>query len=199
MSADGKKTAAELLAELARDEDYQKRKQARDAALCTTAQEYSRAEAPVVEALRAAGIEVSSIWDLVNTPARDAKIVPILVAHLAQPYPERVREGIARALAIPEAIAAWDQLCQAYLSETDTGTMGVKWAIHLALAAAADESVLEDLIELAKDRRHGRNRAMFVDALSRIRDPRASVALDQLEDDPDIAVDVRRVRKPLSD
>lgn len=159
------------------------------------AAQWARAEVPLVQELRDAGAQVSSVWDLVNTKERYPQLVPILFAHLDRPYPQKVREGIARSLAVPESRSRWDELVNRYLSETDTTTNGMKWALHLAVAAAADVSVLDTLIRLACDRRHGRNRALFIDALARINDPRAKAALAELADDPDLADDVRRVTK----
>jgi len=185
---------AQLKAEGKWDE-YVARKKERSDAIRRKEEEYTQAEAPLIHDLRAAGGEVSSVWDLVNTRGSYPTLVPVLLAHLDHPYPERVREGIARALAVPEARAGWDQLVNSYLSETDATTHGVKWALHLAIAAAADISVLDTLIRLAVDRRHGRNRAMFVDSLARLNDPRARAALDELAGDPDLADDVRRVMK----
>jgi len=176
-------------------DEYVARKKERDEAIALKAREYAQAEAPLVQELRAAGAQVSSVWDLVNTKARYPKLVPILFAHLDRPYPERVREGIARALAVPESRFLWDELVSRYLAETDTTTSGMKWALHLAVAAAADATVVDALIGLACDRRHGRNRALFVDALAGIDDPRAKAALEELESDPDLADDVRRVTK----
>jgi hypothetical protein len=157
--------------------------------------EWARAEAPLAQDLRHAGAQVSSVWDLVNTRNKYPNLVPILFAHLSRPYPEKVREGIARALVVPEARQYWTELVDHYLAETDTTTNGVKWALHLAIAASADVTVLDTLIRLACDRRHGRNRALFVDALARIKDPRAKAALEELASDPDLASDVKRVRK----
>lgn len=157
--------------------------------------EWARAEVPLVEELRNAGARVSSVWDLVNTKDRYPQLVPILFAHLDRPYPQKVREGIARALAVPESRYRWDELVNRYLAETDTTPNGMKWALHLAVAAAADVSVLDTLIKLACDRRHGRNRALFIDALARINDPRAKAALAELANDPDLTDDVRRLKK----
>lgn len=159
------------------------------------AAEDARAEVPLVQELQAAGAEVSSVWDLVNTKDSYPQLISILFAHLDRPYPQKVREGIARALAVPESRSHWDELVKRYLAETETTTNGMKWALHLAIAAAADISVLDTLIRLAVDRRHGRNRAMFVDALARLNDPRARTALNELAGDPDLADDVRRVMK----
>jgi hypothetical protein len=157
--------------------------------------EWARAEAPLVQELRAAGAQVLSVWDLVNTKDRYPQLIPILFEHLDQPYPDRVREGIARALAVPESRLRWDELVSRYLADSDTTTKGMKWLLHLSIAAAADVTVLDTLIRLACDRRHGRNRALFVDALARIGDPRAQATLAALAGDPDLADDVRRVTK----
>jgi|ERR1700720_1562410 len=188
-------TAAELMAQLEQDPVFLEERRKREEALDRSAEEYARAEVPLVQDLRAAGAQISSVWDLVNTPGSYPTLVPILLTHLDRPYPERVREGIARALAVPEARSGWDRLVSRYLSETDTTSQGIKWALHLAIAAAADASVLDTLIRLATDRRHGRNRALFVDALARIGGPRAEAVLSELANDPDLAEDIRRVRK----
>jgi hypothetical protein len=174
---------------------YIARKKDQDEAIQRKAEEFARAEAPLVQELRDAGAQVSSVWDLVNTKRPYPQLLPILFAHLDRPYPERVREGIARALAVPESRSRWGELVNRYLAETDTSANGMKWALHLAIAAAADATVLDTLIRLTCDRRHGRNRALFVDALARIDDPRAQAALAELASDPDLAEDVKRVTK----
>lgn len=174
---------------------YLARKKDRDEVIQRKSGEFARAEAPLVQELRDAGAQVSSVWDLVNTKKPYPKLLPILFVHLDRPYPERVREGIARALAVPDSRSRWDELVNRYLAETDTTTNGMKWALHLAIAAAADVTVLDKLIRLACDRRHGRNRAMFVNTLARIDDPRAQAALVELASDPDLADDVQRVTK----
>lgn len=176
-------------------DDFVARKKGRDEAIQHKEAEYARAEAPLVHELRDGGAAVSSVWDLVNTKEPYPQLLPILFAHLDRPYPEKVREGIARALAVPESRSRWDELVDRYLAETDKTTHGMKWALHLAIAAAADVTVLDTLIRLACDRRHGRNRAFFIDALARIDDPRARAAVLELASDPDLAEDVRRVTK----
>jgi HEAT repeat protein len=179
-------------------DEYIARKTERDGAVRRQSEENSRAEIPLVQDLRGAGAQISSVWDLVNTKKPYPQLLPILFAHLDRPYPDRVREGIARALATRDSRSLWKELVNRYLAQSDTNTNGLKWALHLAIAAAADVTVLDTLIRLACDRRHGRNRALFVDALARINDPRAKATLEELADDPDLADDVRRVSKKRS-
>ena len=51
-------------------------------------------------ALAEVGVEVESVWDLVNSKDDHyADAVPVLVEHLQdESYPDRVREGIARSV-----------------------------------------------------------------------------------------------------
>ena len=63
--------------------------------------------------LQAAGFDVGSARDLVNTAQPYKKAVPILLKHLDKPYPGRGREGIARALAVPEAKSGWGVIMHA--------------------------------------------------------------------------------------
>jgi HEAT repeat protein len=56
-----------------------------------------------------------------------------------------------------------------------------------ALATLADDSITDELVELAQDRRDGRSREMLMDALARTKDDRALDALVELVDDDDVA------------
>jgi HEAT repeat protein len=194
-------SAGELVASLAKDPEYQERVRQRDEKIRMETERLARAQAPLVEEMRAAGADVNNVWDLINTDKKHPELVPILLAHLDKDYPDRVREGIARALStVREARTGWDQLVRAYRkdpSPTDwvLGVSQVKWALHLAIATAADVSVLDELIQLAADRRHGRHRSFFVDALAAIDDPRAQAALEELKDDPDLSEGYLRLSK----
>jgi len=107
---------------------------ARDAEDARRLAEWRAAEAPLVAELRDAGFDVESAWDLVNTAEPYPAALPILLKHLSRPYPDRVREGIARALAVRgDAAFAWDELCQLYDQEP-AGT-DAKEGIAVALAA----------------------------------------------------------------
>jgi hypothetical protein len=94
------------MADLEGDPGFIARRDERDRERQRKAIEWRQAEAPLVEELRAAGFKVDSAWDLVNTAVPYAEALPILLAHVQRPYPDRVREGIARALAVPKARSA---------------------------------------------------------------------------------------------
>jgi len=190
-------TAEELLAELQADPKWVAEQQEREQALRQRTAAYQKAEAPLVEALNRAGVVVASVWDLVNTRAPYPTAVPVLLEHLTRTYPERVREGIARALAVPEARIGWSTLLQAFREETDKTTVGPKWAIALALGAAGTDAVLDDVIALLRDKSLGENRAPLLATLARSRDPRAHKLLEELRDDAAIGHDVKKVLRKL--
>lgn len=156
---------------------------------------YEKAERPIVIDLRNVGVPVSSVWDLVNTKAAYPKAVPVLLAHLNRPYPERVREGIARALAVVEARIGWATLLKTFREDTNRSPTGVKWALALALGAAATDRELDDVIPLLRDPQNGENRVPLLAILGRSTDPRADRLLDELRDEPGIALDVAAVRR----
>lgn len=178
-------TAAELMASLhenrefiARQADQEQQREELERSLHTE-------EEPLVQALAAAGIVVSSVWKLVNSAQKYPSAIPVLIKHLKTPYHPKIREGIARALSVPEAkpIAA-HALIEAFQHEPDGADIGVKWALANALTVVADDSVLDDLIALVQDKRHGASRTMLTLALGNIKNPRAvDVLLELLQDD----------------
>lgn len=189
------KTAAELMAELNADPSFVVGQREQEQARLKMEAEFRRAEAPLIDALKKVGVHVQSVWDLVNTANPYPKAVPILIEHLQRPYPERVREGIARALAVPDAVKEWDTLRRLFETEADATTTGVKWALGCALAAAATDGVIGDVIHLLRDRRHGGNRTALISALARSADPRARRALMEAGADPELATEVQRALK----
>lgn len=183
-------SAAELMARLSADPEFVAKQERVEEERQARAAEWRRAEAPLVGALNAAGFAVESAWDLVNTSAPYPDALPILVDHLQRPYPGRVREGIARALAVPQSKFAWNILTSLYRKET---IKDAKDGLAVAIAAAADDEVIEDVIGLVRDMRHGASRLLLLDALERSADPRARAALMELGTDPELKKEIQIV------
>jgi hypothetical protein len=178
--------------------------------------EWARAEVPLVQELRAAGVPVESVWDLVNAgrkrPSRTFKIstdppeaiwdwldangrslaaiVPLLLEHLQRPYPDRVRAGIARALAVREARSAWPLLVKLYRQERGDWSRD---GLAVALGNIADDDVVDELIALVKDPQNGRSRVLLLDALRRSRLPQARMALMEFGTDPVLQKEALRI------
>ena len=186
-------TTDEFLARLYADPERQARKKAFDAAIEAEQERLAVAEAPIIAELNKVGVRVTSVWDLVNSTERYTAALPILLRHLKEDYPEKVRESIARAMAVPESRFAWNTLLSLFRREFGGKPNGVKWALAVALAAAADEEVMADLVEAFRDRRHGANRAAFVETLSRSRSSAARAVLEEGRNDADVRHEISRV------
>jgi HEAT repeat protein len=189
-----RKSAAGLMAELEKDPTFLDQQRKRQEERRTQEQRLARAEAPIVEALREAGVSVASVWDFVNAVKADTKSLPILLDHLQRPYPEPVREGIARAMAVPGAKFAWPVLVTLYQHEGDRRAQD---GLAVALSNIADDEVLDELVELARDPRHGESRLLLLSALERLGNSRARKALSDLGADPVLHKEVQRILRRL--
>jgi hypothetical protein len=182
----------DLIANLKNDPEYQERIRIMDEARLAKVARLQAAERPLVDELRSAGIQVDSIDDLVNTAKPYPRALPILLENLRKPYPNGVREGILRAMAVKDAKFAWEPLKRMYRNEPDSGT---KDGFAIALSGIADSGLLDDVIALIKDRGNGPSRLFFTRVLSRSRDPRALEALVELKDDPDLEKEIKGILK----
>ena len=106
-------------------------------------------EEPVIADLAAAGFEVGSVWDLVNTNKSYPAAIPVLLDHLARPYHHRIREGIIRALTVKEARGiAGNDILDALRSEADSEN---RWALANALTVIADKDQAAGIETLLND------------------------------------------------
>jgi HEAT repeat protein len=190
-------TAAELMAELRGDPEFVAQRERKEQERQKRGKEFDRAAAPLVNALRDAGVRVKSVWDLIPAhsyvepgPAPFPQALPVLLEHLSGPYPEAVREGIARALGSPDAKFAWPVLLQHYRAEQ---SKRVKDGLAVAIAAVSDDELIGDVILLVRDTDHGPSRLLLLDALRRSRDPRAYQALRDLAADPVLEEEIRAI------
>lgn len=189
-----RKTAAELMAELNSDPEYLARKQAQEEARQKVRDVMAMAEAPLVVALRSAGVDVQSVWDLVSRQTYPAAI-PILFEHVRRDYPDAIREGILRALATPETLSRWDELVEFF----ENNALGLlpeqRYVAAVALNGAADDTVIEDVIRLVRNPRFGFDRAPLLFALQRSTNPKAKMLLLELRNDPVLGKEVKKMRR----
>lgn len=151
------KTAAELMADLARDQEFQARKKAQDKHFISLKKLYSEDEKQLVEELCKAGYAVDSVWDLVNTETDYFGAEQILVKHLALTHHPKILAGIVRALAIPEFSNndnLWLLLTGLYSNTQPDSEIsipeerGVQTAVAVALECLATEERIDSLIKL---------------------------------------------------
>lgn len=189
-------TAAELLAHLAADPEFVAKEAQREGERQRREAAYRRAETPLVSELYAAGVHVDSVWDLVNMSGSYSTAIPILLDHIGRPYPPAVREGIARALAVPETRTynGWELLTRLFREEK---VPRVKDGLAAAISGAADDDVLGDVIALAHETHLGPSRLLLLSALERSADPRARRALIELAEDPDLEKEIAVILRRL--
>lgn len=187
-------TAAELMSQLNADPEFVAKRDRAEKERNVQAAKWRRAEVPLIEELNAAGFAVGSAWDLVNTSSPYTDALPILLKHLERPYPGRVREGIARALAVPQSKFGWDVLTRLYRNED---TKDAKEGLAVAISAVADDDVIDEVIALVRDTRHGQSRLLLLSAFERSADPRARAALMELCSDPDMKKEIQVILRRL--
>lgn len=182
-----RKTAAELLAELAHDPEYGARQREQEEQRRRLAQVYRKAAAPLLAELAAAGFDVASVGAL-RQPGREYRgAVPILLDWLPRIGNPDVREDIVRSLSVPFARPAAAPALVAEFRRTTPAEGTLRWAIGNGLEVVADDSVYQDVVEIARDRRNGTSREMFVLALGNMSRPDAAEVLMELLDDDEVA------------
>ena len=189
--------------ELANDPEYQARVRERDRRIEEETRKLREETASLLSELRDVGIDVESVWDLVNTSEGYSVAYPILARHLREQYAERNLEGIVRSLTRPDALGvAWDALRDRFIENGGQTPEGFGFALGNALGEIMDESVLPDVLELVTEPTYGTNREVMVYYLVEYRDqPEVRRVLELLTDDSDVAdkakraLTLRRVRR----
>lgn len=181
-------TAAELMEKLRADPELVRRNRERERRSRERAAAFAENQASLVRDLTQAGYSVDSVYDLVNAAYSYPEAIPILLKHLgkAADYQPAIREGIARALTVPEAKHAVPQLIEAYRADPVTKVNGPKWALGNAIEVLADEHHVDEIVELALDPSYGPARDMLVYTLAKLDSPKAKQALEKLRQDPEM-------------
>lgn len=129
---------------------------------------------PIIAELRQLGIQISSLAELVSQSIDYREAIPVLLKWLQRVENAEVKETLVRALTTKwgKPIAA-RPLIEEFVKAPLSDELGLKWAIANALAEVADESVFDEVVQLAQDKRHARSREMLALALARMNEPNA--------------------------
>lgn len=137
----------------------------------------------IVRALREAGVNVSSVWDLVKTP--QAKAIPVLVDFVGRDLQPCVKEAVIRALSItPAKPIALRPMIQEFRRPNLPDSL--RWTIGNALEVLTSEEEAQELLKLATNEQYGTARQMLVVGLGKLRCPQAVDTLVGLLDDEDV-------------
>lgn len=191
-------TAAELMAQLQSDPEFVARQQKKELELKERRRCLRIEEEPILVDLRKVGLDIESVWDLVNTSSKYTEAIPTLIKHLILPYQDVIRGGIARSLAVPEAKSIWRTLVNEYKKEPTGGSgLGAKEGLACALSATVTEDTLSEYIDLIKDKSHGESRGLLLSELKKRRkkNPVVAQVIEELENDPDLKIEISSWKK----
>ena len=156
-------TAVELMAELEADPEWVTRRKAKDDEFEKLDEECRSDEAELLTELKEIGINVESVWDLVNNGSHSVlnhkplgsyeRAYPILVRHLDVTHHSRIREGIIRSLSEKAARQiALTSLLEHLKTEQERC---IRWAIANALQSMLSKSELKHSPEITETLRAG--------------------------------------------
>jgi hypothetical protein len=169
------------------DPEYRARLKRLERHKAAASAEFREAAAPMLGELASAGYEPNSIGILAQSSACK-NAVPILVKWLPKITNRRVKEFIVRTLSVPWAKGAAEAaLIAEFCIASDSENLGLKWAIANALEVLATDRMFNDIVELVRDKRHGRAREMLAMALGKMKNPKAVDMLIGLLDDDEVA------------
>lgn len=194
----GRRTLAEFHASLKAEgkwDEFQAMLKRKSDELAKREAEWNAAEAPLVEALRAIGLGVQSVWDLVQTADSYPEAIPVLLEHMHKPYPERIVEGILRSLAVPESRPYWHKILDLFETLPSQTTDNLRWCAGCALSAAADDGLIGEVMRIVSDQRYGFDREPFIDTLARSNNARAKMMLHELRHDSFLGKEVKKRRR----
>lgn len=149
-------SAAKLMSRLQSDPDWVRENAEREAthkaAVERRREELGPQQAPLLADLAAAGVKVDSVWDLVNAKWAYPAAVPVLAVHLQRAYHPVLREGIGRALTVPEARGAAARIILSELQKpSGESPHSVRWVLANALTLVGDESMVDQIKRLISD------------------------------------------------
>ena len=183
-------TARAAVSRMKNDADYQRRKDELDKSRAAAAFRHSSICTPILTELSDNGFVYDSLDDLRKRGGRYGGAVPILLKWLKRVDDYDVKESIVRTLTVPWAKPeAAPALISEFRKITDDAakSQSLKWAIANGLVVVADETVVNDLIQLVTDTRHGKSREMIAVALGNMKDPRVADVLVSLLQDEQMA------------
>ncbi len=140
----------------------------------------------LLDELNRLGLNITSVWDLVNTKDKYPNAIPVLLAHLIKDYSEKNKEGIIRALAVKEAIGKASTALIAEYNRIPKDKMLLRWAIGNTIYTTITENDVESILPVVQDKTNGMSRQMFVAALGKVKSEKSENILINLLDDDEV-------------
>jgi hypothetical protein len=148
-------TAQELMEQLNNDPEYVKTWAEKERKVKARSALLHDDEMPLLKDLKSVGIEINSLWDLVNTSEPYPEAIEILLNHLCLNYLPNNKEAIVRSLIVKEAKGvAVEKLASEFKKSSDKTPSGYRWIIAYAFTVVLDKEnvpVAEELLSLTED------------------------------------------------
>ena len=138
-------------------------------------------EKNLLEEIRATGVEIDDIEELMHMDENDKDLVPIVVKYIQRFKETNYRELLVRALGVKGFTEATDVLLDEFY-KAENGK-SYKWAIGNTISIIADPNIVPEMIEISLNKEHGAARGMIVHELWRFKDERIKDVLISLLDD----------------
>ncbi len=138
--------------------------------------------------LNRAGIDLASIWDLVNAEHRYPQAIGILLDHVTKEYSFKSKEGIVRALATKDAVGKATPVLINEYHKIPKNEWALRWAIGNTVCATVTKNDSESIFSVVSDKANGTSRQMFVLALAKLRFAKAEDTLIMLLDDDEVVL-----------
>lgn len=200
MSGNGPVSAADVSAEkerrLREDPEYRAAVEQAASQRAALANQRRIAARPVVDDLRAAGIDLESVSDLYKSPESYPIAIPILLEHLARAYPERVLLYIGSALPNKPPKEWWPTFKRLYLA---TQSPAVRDRLAASMSACAVREHYPELLEFVNNSDLGESRIYFLRPINRIGNRIAKgqgrAVIAELADDPELGKEATAILK----
>ena len=116
-------------------------------------------KAKLLEDIKGTGASIDKLDDLINLNLESRNLVPIILEHLNITDNEQDKEFLVRCLGVKGLTEVSDVL----LYEFDKAiSHGYKWTIGNSISIIVDKSILDKLLLIVKDKKHGKSRQMIV-------------------------------------
>jgi hypothetical protein len=167
-------SATELMSRLQSDPEWVrenvKREAEHKAAAEQRREELRPEQTPLLVQLASVGIKVDSVWDLVNAKWSYPAAIPVLSAHLQRVHHPLLREGIVRALTVPEARGVAGRVILSELQRpNDQSPHSVRWVLANALTVVADKTMANAIESLVANDDYADVRERLTTALRKLR------------------------------
>ncbi len=136
------------------------------------------------------GINITSIWDLVNTKERYPKAVDVLIKFLLEVTQDGNVEGFARALTVREAKGKANKSLIEVYERTPKEKKHLRWAIGNAIATTMTIDDVPWVYAAAKDRSSGMGRSQLIRAIGTVRTEESENILIELLNDESVLLPV---------